>query len=278
MTKICLICKTEKEITEFSIYKHNSDGLHDKCEPCRIKTDKRYSPKISTPNDKVCIICKINKPISEFPKREDSPDGYRNECKTCKNERHIQYRKDNYEKLYKYHLEYGRNHRAENREKYREYVKNYRIKYPERRREQDRRRMLNPLHKIKTKLRRRLREILIKQNATKSNPTMKLAGCDIEEFLNYLESKFYNNARDNKPMTRELLLTAYIELDHIVPLWKFDLTNYQEQEIAFNYNNIQPLWKEDHKQKSIKDYQEYCAWRRSGLSLKEYLLNSQNKV
>ena len=92
--------------------------------------------------------------------------------------------------------------------------------------------------------------------------------------MNYLQSLFYNKKLQDGTevsMTLELLSTPEIELDHIIPLWKFDLTNHEEQKIALNYKNLQPMWVKDHNEKSSKDYKDFHAWKRSGLSLKEYL-------
>ena len=39
------------------------------------------------------------------------------------------------------------------------------------------------------------------------------------------------------------------ELDHIKPISSFNLDNIEEQKKCFNYNNIQPIWKEDNMKK-----------------------------
>jgi hypothetical protein len=39
-------------------------------------------------------------------------------------------------------------------------------------------------------------------------------------------------------------------IDHIIPLSSFDLTNVEQQKIAFNYNNLQPLWQPENFKKS----------------------------
>jgi len=43
------------------------------------------------------------------------------------------------------------------------------------------------------------------------------------------------------------------ELDHIQPLSSFDLSDPKQLREACNYVNLQPLWKEEHKAKSIAE-------------------------
>ena len=35
------------------------------------------------------------------------------------------------------------------------------------------------------------------------------------------------------------------EFDHIIPLYRFDLTKEQERIKAFHYTNMRPLWKKE---------------------------------
>ena len=261
-SKICTKCQIEKTIIEFHKDKNEQDGSKSICKECRSTRKPGYGEKISPPDQKFCVRCNILKSILEFPLRKECKDGHRNVCYDCTNHMHKQYRKDNYDRLYLYHLNYGKIHRKNNREKYRKYVENYRIKYPERRKEQDRKRRQIPYFRIKQNLRSRLRDILRKQGAVKSNKTMNLIGCSIDFLMNYLESLFYNNKTSGEPMTKLLLSTPKIELDHIIPLWRFDLTNPEEQKRAFCYTNMQPMWSEDHKIKSANDYIEYCRWKK----------------
>lgn len=273
-TKTCHKCKNEQSIEEFHNNKREKDGLDPKCKKC--KSTRKPRP-INLSNTKVCITCNNEKLLNEFPRRlKGSLDGYRNECYSCKNARHVKYRADNYEELYNYHLEYGRKHRPENREKYRAYVKKYREKHPERKREQERRYRQNPNYRIKKKLRTRIKDALRNYNTTKNGrATTDIIGCKIDFFINYIESLFYDKILPNgqtTQMTKDILIYSQeIELDHIIPLWKFDLTDLEEQKKAFHYTNIQPLWKEDHNIKTLQDYKEYCNWQSSNIPLKEYI-------
>ncbi len=267
--KTCIKCQTTKAAEHFHKDIKTKDGLNSICKKCR--STKKPSI-INLSNTKICKKCKIEKPLEEFQKRETSKDGYRHDCKDCRYKYNKEYKHKNWEKFSKYHLEYGRKHRPQNKEKYREYVKIYRIRYPERRREQDKKRRQIPQFRVKSNLRGRLRDILRKQGTVKSNKTMNLIGCSIEYLMTYLQSLFYDRQNGEK-MTLELMSTPIIELDHIIPLWKFDLSNPEQQKIGFHYTNMRPMWAEDHNIKSAKDYVEYCAWKRSGLTLNEYLKN-----
>ena len=42
------------------------------------------------------------------------------------------------------------------------------------------------------------------------------------------------------------------EVDHIVPFSYFDFTKFNEIHICYNYNNLQPLWKPENREKGNK--------------------------
>ena len=88
-------------------------------------------------------------------------------------------------------------------------------------------------------LRARIREAL--QNNSKSDRTEKLLGSTISELVISLESRF------KQGMTWQNY--GEWEIDHIRPLSSFDLTNSKEQQKAFHYTNLQPLWMKENRQK-----------------------------
>ena len=106
------------------------------------------------------------------------------------------------------------------------------------------RRKKDPAFKILTILRGRIRQALKGYN--KSNLTVKLLGCSIEEFWIHLEKKF------TKGMTRENHGEWHV--DHIIPCASFDLSKPEEQAKCFHYTNLQPLWAIDNLKKGDRKY------------------------
>ena len=114
--------------------------------------------------------------------------------------------------------EYRRNWEKNNRDKVQEYKKRTLEKHPS----------LKIANNVRTRMYQTLKDI------NKHEPTLKLLGCSIKDYKLYLESKFDENMSwDN--------YGTYWEIDHIKELYKFDLTQYNQQMEAFNFTNTQPL-------------------------------------
>jgi len=73
-----------------------------------------------------------------------------------------------------------------------------------------------------------------------------LLGCSANEVKLYLESKFKLN------MTWNNYGTCW-DIDHIVSLASFDLSDSEQLKKACHHTNLQPLWKEEHRLKSVAD-------------------------
>ena len=93
--------------------------------------------------------------------------------------------------------------------------------------------------KLLTILRTRIVDVL--RGHSKSDTTINILGCTIEELWIHLESKF------TEGMTRENHGKWHV--DHIMPCASFDLTDPEQQKKCFHYTNLQPLWALDNIKK-----------------------------
>ena len=80
----------------------------------------------------------------------------------------------------------------------------------------------------------------------KAFKTEKLIGCSIKVIRKHLEKQF------REGMTWKNHGRFGWHIDHIKPLEKFDLTDPNQQLIAFNYKNCQPLWWKENLEKGKK--------------------------
>ena len=72
----------------------------------------------------------------------------------------------------------------------------------------------------------------------------KLLGCTASELVKYLESKFLPGMSwENRKLWH---------MDHIRPLASFDLSDVEQQHVAFHYTNVQPLWAIDNFRKGAR--------------------------
>jgi len=147
-------------------------------------------------------------------------------------------------------------------EKYREYMREYGREYnksPERRayrrewmREWNRKnskkiytqRRARPYEKLAATIRSRIKDVL--KNGYYTPRTEKLLGCSYKELKDYLESQF------KEGMTWDNYGFYGWHVDHIKPLSSFDLTKPEEQNKAFHYTNLQPLWAKENLEKHAK--------------------------
>lgn len=101
---------------------------------------------------------------------------------------------------------------------------------------------------VQTKLIRKLRRYFEKafHVGSKSKRARELIGCTIVELRLHLEKQF-------KPdMTWDNHNYHGWHIDHIKPLASFDLSDPTQQQQAFHYSNLQPLWKDENFAKGKK--------------------------
>lgn len=146
-----------------------------------------------------------------------------------------EYRKLNNEKIKKQREIYRKNHIKE--------IKKYRKIYKTRRNKLRQNRFKTDInYRLSYILRRRMWDAL-KQNR-KSNSTMKLVGCSIDQLKNHLKKQFKIG------MTWQNYGKWHI--DHIKPCASFNLSKSKEQIKCFHYSNLQPLWAEENYKKHDK--------------------------
>lgn len=100
----------------------------------------------------------------------------------------------------------------------------------------------DPIYKIKRNLRSRVAKAL-KGIGSKSDTTMNLIGCTVEELKAHIESQFVEG------MSWSNYGHDIWHIDHIKPCASFDLTDPEEQKACFNWENMQPLWAIDNLSK-----------------------------
>lgn len=92
----------------------------------------------------------------------------------------------------------------------------------------------DPHHRMTLLMRSRIGKLI--KRGDKAERTKVLLGCDRETFISHIESQF-------KPgMTWDNWSMHGWHVDHIRPLVSFDLSDPEQQKMAFHYTNLQPLW------------------------------------
>ena len=188
------------------------------------------------------------KPITAFAKRSNTSCGVQSRCRDCCNAvlrekrldpafvaknrvRELEWLKNNPKK----NLENTKRWASNNPEKAAQTKNNYhRRKYKK-----------DPNFRLRQRLRCRLHRAL-RGKARKAGSAVRDLGCSIEELRKYLETKFYSRMAWENHGT-------YWELDHIQPLFLFNLTDRKQFLTACRYTNLQPLTIEDHRKKTKKD-------------------------
>jgi hypothetical protein len=159
------------------------------------------------------------------------------------------YKKEYYQKNKNKKQQYDKEYRKKNKALIKEKIKRWRnehlIEYKTKQNNYVKNRLKKDInYMLKAKLRDRIRKAVKNQYTKKAKKTIILLGCSIEHVRKHLESQF------TPGMTWENYGKWHI--DHIKPCASFDLTIPEQQQICFNYTNLQPLWAEDNLKKSNK--------------------------
>ena len=260
MTSICSKCKAEKHVSEFPSDKNRPAGVSSWCVDCKREYDrlrhanpknkeskKHYLPVSGT--RVVCRDCGEEKDESLFDLASSNITGRSYQCKECRSAYHrilLEQKKPGVKRAGE-----GKLSEEEKAERRRIAQRIYRSENQEevnrRAREGNKaRRKTDPNFAIKTQLTNRLGDAV--RNGQKAGSGLRDLGCSIEELRAHLESKFQPR------MTWENRGHGFGKwnIDHIVPLAAFDLTNRQHVLLACNYLNLQPLWHEENMSKGDK--------------------------
>ena len=235
MTKVCTKCGVEKDISCFSPGKA-------RCKSCRSEDSKKYY------QEHLEQIAAYWKQYAIDHAEELS--AYQLEYRSENAEEIAQYREDHRQYYRDYNAEYWQTVRKfeepteEQRVAKNLYAKTWRANGGDEWRAhqnqyQNRRRRENPQVKIATNLRVRLKKVLSKEYKTGSG--VRDLGCSVAECKSHLESKFQPKMSwDNYGFGNDKW-----NIDHIIPMSAFDLTNRQHVVLACHYLNLQPLWQNE---------------------------------
>ena len=208
--KCCYVCLNIKFISDFP-------GIKIKCFICK-ECDKKRRKKYTEKNRK-----KVNE------KAKDAQKIYRTENSSTVKESVKRYVQNNKEKI----AIKNKNYRYLNRQKLNEKRSEYRKK----------RKQTDNEYKIMCSLRRRVHNAMSKYK--KGDSTIKLIGCNIDEFKKWIEWQF------DSEMTWQNYGVVW-HVDHVIPCASFCLEQLDEQMKCFNWSNCRPLKKEENNKKSNK--------------------------
>ncbi len=186
---------------------------------------------------KNCSKCKEVKSYEFFNKNKTFKDGCQTICRSCMKE----YQSNKKE----YFKEYQKHYYIKNKEKAKEYVKHNKEKIKKYQNEYKKNRLQNDsIFKFGFNLRCLIRCSFKRNNNKfkKNTKTEKILGCTIEEFKNYILTKF----------TKKMTFENYGEwhLDHIIPI--SSATTEEELIILNHYTNFQPMWAKENISKGNK--------------------------
>ena len=244
LEKCCSRCKNIKNEDKF-IPKRNI------CKECRNNRSREKYNSNEVTNEIVeqdCVICNKSKLLSLFIKN-------RNICKECNNnKRKEKYKTDEEHRIkiieqvttFKHNkvIEKQKLKEAEigignikcnycNEIKLNERFRQNRLKCKDCEREE-------PISKIIRNVRSRIFSAI----KNKSKHTISYLGCNCSDYLKWL-------LKNNNSYTFENYGKEW-HIDHVIPISKFDITNEEQQLLAFNWRNTMPLSVEENLKKNNK--------------------------
>lgn len=250
--KKCNSCKQILSLDNFHKKASNKDGYMNVCKTCR-KNNNIKAQRNSTITEKQCSCCNNILPISEFSKSSWSKIGIESICKNCKNLKYsnnkdnISLRRkelyiENRDKILEQKSKYTKSHKSEKAIYDKIYRQENKLKIAKQKKEWSIKNKNNLEYKIAKNLRRRIHHVL--KDNYKSDNTISLLGCSINEFKSYLELLFEDG------MTWDNYGLYGWHIDHIIPCYIFDLSDSEQQKECFHFSNMRPLWAKDNLTRS----------------------------
>jgi hypothetical protein len=272
---IALIARAEKHprfqkkhnMSYGKVYNINPQGASGKyvynnalvsCDKPKLTIGKLLKPfkdnvLITYDNMKRCSRCKLEKDLDEFNQLKSAKDGKHPQCKDCK--RHYRPKGDDAKKKnHEYYqanrdsiLEQNKQYRIENadqinlqRKQYRERTKEHiamknKEYLPIKSAKIKEKRKTDACFRLKEQMRTRLHKAM-QNHGGKNCKTVEHLGCDIQTFREWIEYQF-------EPWMNWDNYGQLWDVDHILPVNRFNLTNLHEMQVCFNWTNMQPLEK-----------------------------------
>lgn len=223
-TRICTVCREEKDFSNFYKSPKERSGVGQKCKSCTTKIRKEFAliEKTVSVSEKVCGKCKIEQCVSEFVKDSSRKDGLASTCQTCVKE----YRSKNKELFRNLKREYTKN----NKEHILQYARNYTSE----------RLQTDGLFKFASNIRGCVLQSFKSTKNHKKSRTVEILGCPIFEFKNYIESQFEHwMTFENHGNCETIDYRCSWDLDHCVPS---SYAKTEDEIILLNHwSNFQPL-------------------------------------
>jgi len=264
ITKVCIKCGVEKELSEYGKDKRHKDGRTSQCKECynRKRRENYQRPEVKERKKEYSDRPEIKerrrknqqKPgVKEKRKEREIKYDQRPGVKEKRKEREKEWRQR--PEVKKHKEEYKQ--RPEVKQRYKEWEKEYcqrpgvkkrirerRIKYENNRYKTD------TAYRIGKVISSGLCRTLKTKNLSKSNRHWEdLVGYIIQEFMDYITPLFCKKIVNGK----EIIMSwdnhgTEWEIDHIYPT---SLCGNTEADVIYNWRleNLQPLWKEDNLEK-----------------------------
>lgn len=203
---------------------------------------------------KRCSGCGETKLAAAFHRKTATKDGLQTYCKLCQGAHQRGWTQANYAHALELHRMYRQDHptmardsmrrsRERDPEPSRRATRKYRRAHRAEIRDRQRaRKQRDTMHRLTCNIRNRLSKAI--RGGYKAGSAIRDLGCSVEALMLYFSKLFTSGMSwDNY---------GEWQIDHIIPLASFDLTDPVQVKRACHYTNLQPLWAEDNARKGAR--------------------------